>query len=200
MSDGAFPPLPNIDGGGAEFRYFGVGTTAPNQGITAMSLRPNNGITGLFVQVANSATVSSTRRLDVSIDDAPWNARTLDIGPGQTREIILPDIPLGARVIQASLAGHDALSVDDQAWAINRASVPANVLLVTSGNRFLETSLALLPTVNLYKVLPDEYDPKQGIDGGNFDLTVFDANLTSTLTSTLPAGNLLFLDRPLRML
>ncbi len=193
LSDGAFPPLSQIDAGEAEYRFFPVGRSQPNQGITAMSLRQDDSGLGLFVQVANSASVTVTRRLDIAVDEAPWNARTVDVGPGATQEVIVPDVPLGARVLEASLAGHDVLTLDDRAWAVNRASVPANVLLVTSGSRFLEAALSLLPTVTLYKVAPETYTPSAGINGGPFDLTVFDSVApSSTLTTTLPAGNLLF--------
>lgn len=191
LSDGAFPPLPEGEATSAEFRFVPFGKERANQGITAMSLRDEDGELRLFVQVANSAATTITRRLDIAIDDAPWNARTLDIGPGGTQETIIPDIPIGARVIAATLAGHDSLSVDDAAWAVNRASVPANVLLVTSGSKFLETALALLPIVTLYKVTPDLYNPAAGVNGVPFDLTVFDSGVPTSTLATLPQSNIL---------
>ncbi|HKP53496.1 MAG TPA: VWA domain-containing protein [Chloroflexia bacterium] len=196
MSDGAFPPLAQLDAGTAEYRFFAVGNSQPNQGITAMSLRQDELGLGLFVQVANSADITVTRRIDVSVDEAPWNARTIDVGPGATQEVIIPDVPLGARVLEASLAGHDVLTFDDRAWTVNRASVPANVLLVTSGSRFLEAALSLLPTVTLYKIAPEDYTPSAGINGGPFDLTVFDSIVPTSTLSTLPGGNLLFVGLP----
>jgi Ca-activated chloride channel family protein len=196
LSDGAFPPLAGADAGGTlvEYRFFfPVGKVQPNQGITAMSLRQEAGAIGLFLQVANSAPVSVTRRIDVSLDDAPWNAHSVDVGPGSTEEVIIPDVPVGARVVQATLAGHDALGIDDEAWAVNRASVPANVLLVTPGSRFLETALTLLPNVTLYKVLPEAYTPNSVVNGVPFDLTIFDAGQPLAQGGALPSGNLLFI-------
>ena len=196
LSDGAFPPLATSGGGTEEYRFYAVGKSEANQGITAMSLRQDEGVLSLFVQVANSASLTVTRRLDLALDEAPWNARTLDVGPGATQEIIIPDVPIGARVVEASLAGHDVLTLDDRAWAVNRASVPANVLLVTPGSRFLEAALSLLPTVTLYKTTPQTYTSTATINGGPFDLTVFDTTVPTETITILPEGNLLFMGLP----
>jgi hypothetical protein len=88
----------------------------------------------------------------------------------------------------------DELEIDDTAWTVNRASVPANVLMVTEGNRFLELALALLPNVTLYKVAPEDYVPGSSLDGVPFDLTVLDAGVVSSTLSRLPDGNLLMFE------
>jgi hypothetical protein len=74
---------------------------------------------------------------------------------------------------------------------VNRASAPANVLLVTSGGKFLELALSLLPSVTLYKVAPADYKPSETINGAAVDLTVFDAGTPPDLLKNLPAGNLM---------
>jgi hypothetical protein len=192
LSDGAFPPAGQlVEPLPAQIRFVPFGVGRPNQGITALSLQQNTGGLSLFVQIANSDIQTATRRVDLSVDDTPWSARTVSIPPGASTEMIVEDVPLGARVVQAKLAGPDALPIDDQAWVINRASVPANVLLVTSGNRFLELALSLLPTVNLYKVAPADYDPAITVEGAPVDLTVFDAGVPTSTLQTLPESNLL---------
>jgi hypothetical protein len=97
-------------------------------------------------------------------------------------------------VVAAHLAGLDELEIDDTAWTVNRASVPANVLVVTNGNKFLELSLALLPNVTLYKVAPGEYDPGATVEGIPFDLTVLDAGVVTSTLSRLPEGNMLIFE------
>jgi hypothetical protein len=88
------------------------------------------------------------------------------------------------------------MQIDDQAWVINRASVPANVLLVTGGDKFLELALSLMPTVTLYKVAPAAYKPDATINGLPFDLTVFDAGTPLTAEQTLPSSALMLIDPP----
>ncbi len=193
LSDGAFPSTAGlVDPVSAPIHFYQVGKASANQGITALSLQQRGGSLSLFVQVANADTVSATRRVDLTIDDTPWTARTMKIGPGATQELIVADVPLAARVIQAALDGVDDLAADDQAWIVNRASAPANVLLVTGGNKFLETALSLLPTVMLYKVTADDYNPAATINGAPVDLTIFDAGTVTATRRTLPQGNLLF--------
>jgi Ca-activated chloride channel family protein len=195
ISDGAFPAT--IDQTGevqAQVRYFPVGTNSRNQGITALSLQQDAGSLSLFVQIMNADVVTANRRLDLAVDDAPWNARTVSIGPGLTTELIIEDVPITARVVAAQLALPDSLPADDQAWTINRASVPANVLLVTEGNKFLELALSLLPMVTLYKVAPADYDPAAKLEGGApIDLTVFDSGVTTKTLEALPQGSILMI-------
>jgi Ca-activated chloride channel family protein len=194
LSDGAFPAAAaQVATLPARFTFVQLGGQARpegNQGITALDLQKGSGGLDLFMQISNSEPVSVSRRLDLLADDVPWSARNVEIGPGKTAEVVVPDVPLSARVVKAQLAGSDALQVDNAAWVVNRASVPANVLLVTDDNKFLELSLSLLPTVNLYKVAPQDYKPDATVDGISFDLTIFDAGVLST-TQTLPAGPLM---------
>ena len=138
----------------APLHFVALGDEANNQGVTALSLQQQAGSLQLFAQVLNSDVQTVTRRLDVNVDDAPWTARTVTIGPGATQGLVIDDVPLQARVLEADLSGSDDLSLDDHAWVVNRASAPGNVLLVTSGDKFLGLALSLLPTVNLYKIAP----------------------------------------------
>ena len=163
-----------------------------NQGITSMSLIGGIGVApGLFVQVANSAPITVTRRVEVSVDDVPWEARTLELGSGQTLAIEIVNVPAEGRVLHARLSGSDALPLDDSAWVVSRANAPISILLVSEGNKFLEVALSLLPSVSLYRVLPNKYDPAANLQGKPFDVTVVDAGVPITTLATLPPGNLL---------
>jgi hypothetical protein len=187
FSDGAFSSVADAtEPIAGNLSFVPVGSKSENQGISAFAV--DNGQSGLslFLQISNSESYTVNRRLDLIADDAPWSARNVVLGPSGTEEIVIPDVPLGARVLGAELAGGDALAIDDRAWAVNRASVPANVLLVTSGNKFLELALSLLPTVTLYKVAPADYDPAATVNGNHFDLTVIDAGVPVTAVKTLP--------------
>lgn len=200
VSDGAFPPASGVvDTIRGTISFVGVGeayvpeeeNVDGNQGITALTLQKDNGGLSLFLQVSNAQPVSATRRIDLLADDEPWTARNVEIGPGATQELIVEDVPLSARVVQARFAGVDSLAVDDKAWVVNRASVPGNVLLVTDENKFLELALSLLPTVALYKVQPKDYTPDSTINGAPFDLTIFDAGVPTTTLQTLPPGSVM---------
>ncbi len=194
LSDGRFAPTKDQVGPlVATLEYFQVGRTSDNQAITALSLDDVEGSMKLFVQVFNADVVPVTRRIDFVVDDVPWDARNLTIPPGATQEIILDNVPLGARVIGAGFSVPDTLPIDDHAWTINRAAVPGTVLLVSNGNKFLESALSLLPNVDLYKVEPVAYDPDDIIDGSAPDLVVFDIGASVPPTDSLPSSNLLLI-------
>lgn len=193
LSDGAFPAVQDqVERVPGRLNYVQLGRESKNQGITALSLQQRAGSLQLFAQIANAESVSATRRLDLTIDDAPWTARTITLPPGGTQELVIEDVPLDARVVHARLGGSlDRLERDDSAWVVNRASAPGNVLLVTDGNKFLELALSLLPTTTLYKVAPKDYKPSETINGAPLDLTVVDVGVPASLLQSPPAGNLL---------
>jgi hypothetical protein len=200
FSDGAFPDLTErVELSGQRLEFHGIEgarSEEGNQGISAMSLTGPPGSASLFLQVANSSPVTVTRRLELSADDEPWEARTLEMGGGQTLEVDINNVPADARVLRATLAGTDPLRLDDDAWVVSRANTPVDVLLVSEGNRFLEVSLSLLPGVSLYKVDPGKYSPEATLEGDPFDLTVIDAGAPVTAVAALPLGNLLIFSPP----
>lgn len=193
LSDGAFPAASALsDTIQAQVHFVPFGRRASNQAITALSVHNTGGTLQLFAQIANADVLSVTRRLDLSVDDQPWDSRTVALSPGQTQQVIIDDVPLTARVVQAQLAGVDDLSIDDTAWTVNRNSAPANVLLVSGGNKFLELAAGLLPNVTLYKVAPADYDSTDVINGAPPDLTIFDSDVPTAILQKPAPGNLLY--------
>jgi hypothetical protein len=191
ISDGAFPSLADMDELPAAVNFVSIGAPVGNQGITSMAVRKNEAGLSLHLQVANSEEVPVSRRVDLYVDDAPWSALNVEVPALAVEEVVVDDMPLAGLVVSAELAGVDELSMDDRAWAVNRASVPATVLLVTEENKFLETALSLLPTVELWKATPDEYAVDAAADGRPFDLIVFDAETITADTQELPQTGML---------
>jgi Ca-activated chloride channel family protein len=191
-------------------RYLPMGISGENQAIGILSLRPTpgGGLTA-FVQVVNYGRALAQRRLALYADGQLLNAYDLDVPPGEQRAVVADDLPFETMVVEARLGGEDALALDDRAWAVHRTGDPARVTLVTEGNLFLETGLALFPHLEVTTVRPEDWeagrleDRKIGRsedDETNFPalpsstLTVFDAYVP--ITATLPSGNLLFIAPP----
>ena len=82
------------------------------------------------------------------------NVYDLEIGPRDQAAIVAGDLPLDARIVEAQLDGQDVLALDDRAWAVYRRAEPAAVTLVSEGNLFLETGLALHPGLQVTTVRP----------------------------------------------
>ena len=136
-----------------------IGTTDANQAIAAFSAlrRAGGAQLDLFVAVSNPSAVEATRRLEVYADGALVDARDLTIPPGQRSEALVGTVPGAARVVEARLAGTDALITDDRAFAVVPVDEATRTLLVGDGNAYLENALALLPRLELYAVAADGY-------------------------------------------
>ncbi len=173
----------------ATVRYFPIGQRGDNVAISALALQPGAGSQTLFVQVVNYGPAATTRRLDLLLDGELFNAYNLTLEPDQPQSVVV-EVPARVSVAEALLAGSDALPLDDHAWAVSSMNEQLNIRLVSNGNYFLETALALLPGVQTTRV----------------------ATATGTLTGTaaqvpvtildrvvpqpLPEGNLFFIAPP----
>ncbi|MFN2418855.1 MAG: BatA and WFA domain-containing protein [Candidatus Limnocylindria bacterium] len=156
VTDVAGNRLPEV-GVGAPVVVERIGATDANQAIAALSaLRRSGGAQlDLFVAVSNPSTAEATRRLEVYADGALIDARDLTIPPGQRSEALVTTVPGGARLVEARLAGSDALITDDRAFAMVPADETTRALLIGGGNAYLENALALLPRLELYAVDED---------------------------------------------
>lgn len=188
-----------------QVRYQPVGVHGENQAISLLSLETASApITSdptsqsrlsVFIQVTNYGENPAQRRLLLFADGALANAFDLQIPPATARAVVAEDLPGETQVVEARLEGEDALALDDRAWAVHRRVEPLAVTLVSQGNLFLETALALLPGFEVTTVKPADWEnnpPQTEPEAAR--LTIFDAHVP--LTATLPASNLLFIAPP----
>ena len=153
VTDASGDRLPAV-GVGARVLVELVGSVDGNQAIAALSATRAAGGTAieLFVAVTNPSTLDATRRLEVYADGQLVDARDLAIPAGQRSEALIGTVPSAATVIEARLAGQDALAVDDRAFALVPQQETVRALVVGPGNEFLENALALLPRLDLFAV------------------------------------------------
>ncbi|MCS7222358.1 MAG: VWA domain-containing protein [Anaerolineae bacterium] len=188
------PPLPS------RIRYIPIGRGAatpdavvPNQAITMLALRRTAGGQALsaFVQVTHFGSTPVARRLLLYADGQPVAARMLTLQPYQPQPLTFDDLPSDASSIEARLDGRDFLALDDAAWAVPPTPSALKVDLISRGNRFLETALALLPGLEVTRIAPEEYQvPSPAPSAVSSDLTIFDH---VALPEELPGGALLIL-------
>lgn len=193
ISDGAFDAgagLPQVPG---RALYLNVGRSGHNVGITLLSLRDALGGGGpqLFAGLFNSGSEPATALLTIRVDGQLRDSRRVSLPPREEQTVTLADLPLDTHLVEATLSvegeGADLLAADNRAWALRSGREPANVLLVTEGNGFLEKALNLIPNVRLFKTAPTGYVPSDG-----FKLTVLDG----FVPAQLPTGNLLIFEPP----
>jgi len=179
-------------------RYLPVGQGSDNQAISALALQTSGAGQGVsaFVQVTNYGPAQATRRLALYADGQLVNAFDLTLAPGAQEGLVVEDLPAGLEVLEARLLGEDILALDDRAWAVRRSS-PVVATLVTPGNLFLETALALFPNLEVTIVKPEDWEAGRRESHGislptshPSNLTILDACVPPT--TTLPTGSILF--------
>ena len=178
VTDASGDRLPAV-GIGAPVIVERVGETDANQAIAALSAlrRAGGAQLDVFVAVANHSASESARRLEIYADGALIDARELVIPADQRSEALIGTVPPTTAVIEARLAGEDALAVDDRAFALAPEADTTRALVVGPGNAFLESALALLPRLELFAVGEESYEDAMAEadeDGAPYGLLVFD--------------------------
>jgi hypothetical protein len=196
ISDGGLPPnLPPLPG---EVRYVPIGHTGDNVSIAALSLRPTKNGAELFARVTNHGDSARSVILSLYRGDALLSAQPLDLTAGESRSVIVSDLPRDPAIYHAKISRPDqavqpvdALALDDSAFAINNPAGARRVLLVSPGNVFLEQLLAAMPDVQAFRAIP-QADGSLVMPQDQFDLYVFD----SVVPKDLPFQPTLFINPP----
>jgi hypothetical protein len=196
FTDGAFtlpPDLPD-DLGSVEVVTIAQ-TNTGNLAVTTVSTRPDprdNRRQQLFTRVANFSDYPARAVVTITVDGQALEERTLDLQPNGQSEQVFDELTAGARWASVTISdrfGENGLTLDDTAYAVLVQRKPAQVLLVSPGNQFLEKVLTLLPNVDLYRIPAQRY---LALEADRFDIIVFD----DYLPPLLPRGNLLVVNPP----
>ncbi len=187
-----------------QLSYVPTGVTAENIAIAALAVRDGPNGPQAFVRVVNYGTQPARPLVQVYVDEVLFDARTLDLAPGQEGGIALDDLPLGAETVEARLPVDgkpvdgklvDALAIDNTAWAVRTPGEQAAIMLVTPGSTFLERALGLLPNLNMTTIRVTETLTNAVIAQPALPpaLTIFDRITPAQLPE---GGNLLFIAPP----
>jgi hypothetical protein len=195
VSDGGLPEdgLPALAG---DVRYVPIGKSQDNLAISALALRPAQKGPQLFAEASNYIGEDRNVLLSIYFNDELIDARQIDLRAKSSESFTLDDLPNTSGVYKARLSDPegtnkplDALTLDDQAFAVYQSSNARRVLLVSSGNLFLEQLLASLPGIQPFRALPAA-DGTLQIPNDPFDLYIFDG----ILPKELPNAHLLFVN------
>ena len=126
---------------------------ADNVAITAFEARAEANDPTRYQALAQVFNASAAKkRVTLELTGAPAFAlaRDVDVPPGRTMELVfdVSDFSGGELRAHARSQG-DAFDLDDFAYAVVGTHSPRRVMLVTSGNRYLEDALKLIPGVQL---------------------------------------------------
>lgn len=153
---------------GIEIRQVAVGTVTENLAITALELRPlRSGAPGaeVYLEVANRGRAPLAARLSLHTPDNLLGGEEINVPAGGrfSRAWVLRG--LAERRLMATLSAPgmvgpaDGFALDDRAYGLVPEARPRTVLLITSGNLFLEKVLELYPGIRVRRVSPAALAP-----------------------------------------
>lgn len=169
----------------APLTYVSIGSTGENVAVEALSRSPSGSV---FLRLANYGRGARDLRVELRADGRLVDVLPAHVEGNNTVDLTWDRLPAGTQVLEAKLTPSDAFPADDRAWLVTAAPPPHPVLLVSTGNAFLERALRLRPGVELTVVKPQDYRPQ-----GRYDLYVFDGFLPS---GRLPEPSLLIAPPP----
>ena len=174
ISDGAFPPLPQI-ASSADIRFLRVGTRSNNIALLAFEAArpPTSPEHELFLRLHSFAPEPKHAILSIYHEDDLLDAHEFDLPPGQnltqTYKLLLSQPGL----LRAELEVDDDLAADNVAYAFARPASATSVLLVTPGNLFLEPALLVLPDLEAHKLASLSAEAADGAYS-DYDVVIFD--------------------------
>jgi len=205
FSDGRFPSVENFSLGNLRPLFLPIGLfEGQNLAITAFNTRRNEErpeSQQTFVQVSNFAAQQQTAVVELQLDGRLLDATELTIPPGGTASATfhLGGENEGALRAQLDIPADfsDRLALDNQAFAVLTERSDGRVLLVTPGNRALESALSTERANRLAKVekvSPDllekaEFEAQSQTE--IYDLIIFD----QCAPKTMPQAHTLFIGR-----
>lgn len=199
ISDGGVPEegLPPLPG---KVQYVAVGRSDDNLAISALSVRavPAGGSAELFLRVANYGSEDRAAVLTIARNGETLLTEQMQLPAQSSRQFVIPDLPNEAARYEARLSNLqanlplDSFALDDAGYTVLAPSPVRRVLLVSTGNLFLERLLLLLPNLQASRTVPDE-NGEVRLPTEAFDLYIFDGLIPG---GELPDGQILLVAPP----
>ncbi len=196
-SDGGFPDVPEAVLGDLELSYRAIGSDVTNVAITRLSVREVEGqpeTAEVFAEVSRFGTGTPNARVRLFWNDTLVASQQIAFGQSEVQPLAFR-LKAQPGIVRLELGPDDPLPLDNQATAVLSEPRKAQVLLVTTGNRWLERALGteeVARIADVRKVAPAELSNptlQTAVATGQFDLVISDRAPLATLPE---ANTLLF--------
>ena len=178
-----------------------IGKANDNVGITQFRVRKS--LVNAFdyqtlLRVINASEEEKKFNVELYFNESLFDVRPYTLSPGESKSEIFSNFAFAGGKLKAVLDIEDALTTDNTAYATlpKRDLIP--VLLVTSGNPFLQKALAVDEQIKLTVLTPTEYEtdilPESATsqEKSDYQVVIFDRYSPSVLGD----GNYMFIYPP----
>ncbi len=184
LSDGITEPLTEPVTLPFPVQYRKIGVSSENSAITSLTVVP--GVTGesAVAHVQDFGQQPARLTVEMFADGHLTDAQVTQLGPGGGQDVRF-DVPPGTNYVRVTLLPRDDLVADNSATAVASPPRKVRVLLVTSGDVFLQKALQLRPDVTLTTETPAAWHQGQA-SAPDVDLFVFDGFVPPVLPRHSP--------------
>ena len=191
ITDGAAAPIKVDPPKNMRFAYLCIGEASENVGISTFALRPLPASPHDFeilLEICNETAQAQTIPFEVNINEGLVDAGELEIAAGAVEVHTLRQFSPEGGIVEVALNQSDPFPLDNRAYAVLRPPRIPRVLLVTSGNLFLESALITDNGIEAESTTPEEYAARAA-SGADYDVILFDR----AAPEALPATNAIFI-------
>lgn len=178
-----------------------IGKASDNVGITQFRVRKS--LVNAFdyqtlLRVVNASEEEKKFNVELYFNENLFDVRPYTLAPGESKSEIFSNFAFEGGKLKAVLDIQDALATDNTAYATLPKRDLISVLLVTSGNPFLQKALAVDEQIKLTVLTPTEYETDVLPDSANsqakkdYQVVIFDRYSPSILGD----GNYMFMYPP----
>jgi hypothetical protein len=199
LSDGAFGDLGDFDLGKLKIEYIPIGEPKTNNlGIVSFAVQRNEDKASkleAFARIVNHGSEKVNFSASLEFDGALLDASVGSVDAGEEAGVLFELTDTDEGQLKLTLDYDDALQVDNVAYAAIRPAKQISVLLVTPGNKALETAMQTDRVQRVASVLIESpaflTDPKyqSATLDSKYDLIVFD----QCSPTQMPTSNTLFI-------
>jgi hypothetical protein len=183
--------------GDVKLSYMPVGKAKDNVAITQFSVRRyplDKSRYEVMLEVENTGPEPADVEMSLLGDGTLVDLTKLRLKPGERLPRFYANLSGASRTLEAKLAmigdTKDYLPADDHAYALLPERRRAKVLVVSTGNTYLEAALLLDEYLEVLTATPLEYATKYAQKSNTFDAIVFD----EATPAEMPKTNALYLD------
>lgn len=199
VSDGSLGPASDSTGpvhlGDAKLSYVPIGKGSRNVAVTAFSVRRyplDKSRYEVMLEVTNTGPEPEEIEMKLFGDGQLVDITKLRLKPGERLPRFYPNLSGASRTLEARIApigqSKDELPSDDRAYALLPERRRAKVLVVTSGNTYLEAALLLDEYLDVSLMSPRDYLTKG--ESSKAEVIVFDG----VTPASPPRANAIYLD------